>query len=273
MSRTGVRKSSRSTRQPTRSPGRPPVGRREDRVQFWAAIARGLFPVAAVASARVSWVVGARWFRQAGGMPRTQFASTAQPLVGRFLCFAEREQLALLRVQGHGVRECARQLHRAPSRELRRNASTRSGALDYRATTAQWHADRAARRPKRRNWRHRCPCGSMCRTDWQASSPRRPVRSRTARRYRGKAVGTGHAKTGGGLALGARSRSHTGSCSTSRTTSPCVSSTKPSIRRCMSKVAEHYDKNSPHVCEPVARCACLAPELAAPASASCRRSC
>jgi hypothetical protein len=34
------------------------------------------------------------------------------------------------------------------SRELRRNAATRSGELDYRATTAQWHADRAARRPK-----------------------------------------------------------------------------------------------------------------------------
>ena len=34
------------------------------------------------------------------------------------------------------------------SRELRRNAATRSGGLDYRATTAQWHAERAARRPK-----------------------------------------------------------------------------------------------------------------------------
>src|SRR2546429_3180107 len=34
------------------------------------------------------------------------------------------------------------------SRELRRNAATRSGKLEYRATTAQWHADRRARRPK-----------------------------------------------------------------------------------------------------------------------------
>src|SRR5205814_1335913 len=32
--------------------------------------------------------------------------------------------------------------------ELRRNAATRSGRLEYRATTAQWHADRRARRPK-----------------------------------------------------------------------------------------------------------------------------
>jgi IS30 family transposase len=34
------------------------------------------------------------------------------------------------------------------SRELRRNAATRSGDFQYRATTAQWHAERKARRPK-----------------------------------------------------------------------------------------------------------------------------
>src|SRR6266545_2431762 len=34
------------------------------------------------------------------------------------------------------------------SRELRRNASTRSHSLAYRATTAQWHAERRASRPK-----------------------------------------------------------------------------------------------------------------------------
>jgi len=63
----------------------------------------------------------------------------------------EREQIALLRVQQHGVREIARQLARSAStisRELRRNAASRSGGFEYRATTAQWHADRAARRPK-----------------------------------------------------------------------------------------------------------------------------
>jgi IS30 family transposase len=45
----------------------------------------------------------------------------------------------------------ARQIGRSAStisREVRRNAATRSGGLDYRAITAQWHADRAARRPK-----------------------------------------------------------------------------------------------------------------------------
>ena len=49
------------------------------------------------------------------------------------------------------MREIARRLGRSPStisRELRRNAATRSGGLEYRATTAQWHADRRAWRPK-----------------------------------------------------------------------------------------------------------------------------
>ena len=137
--------------QPLRSPGRPPVGRREDRVCFWAAIARGLYPERAVLEARVSWVVGTRWSRHAGGMPPTHLAPSAPPLSGRYLSFAEREHLALLHIQGLGVRECARRLGRAPStisRELRRNAGRRSGHLDYTATTAQWHADRAAQRPK-----------------------------------------------------------------------------------------------------------------------------
>lgn len=145
------RRSDRSGRTKLSSPGRPPVGQRADRQRFWAAIAGGEYPDAAVADTRVSGVVGARWFREGGGMPPSQLAASAPPLSGRYLSFAEREVLALLRAQGHGVRPIARQLGRAPStlsRELRRNAATRSGGLAYRASTAQWHADRAARRPK-----------------------------------------------------------------------------------------------------------------------------
>jgi transposase-like protein len=130
-----------------RSPGRPPVGRREHRQRFWAAIARGLGSDAAGIEAGVSPAVGVRWFREGGGMPTVTMA----PLSGRYLSFAEREEIALLRATGCGVREIARQLDRSPStisRELRRNAATRSGRLDYRASTAQWHADQRARRPK-----------------------------------------------------------------------------------------------------------------------------
>jgi len=84
-------------------------------------------------------------------MPPSHLSRSSKPLCGRYLSFAEREEIARLRAQGHGVREMARRLGRAPStisRELRRHAATRRGGLEYRATTAQWHAERAARRPK-----------------------------------------------------------------------------------------------------------------------------
>jgi IS30 family transposase len=67
------------------------------------------------------------------------------------LSFAEREEIAILHARECGVREIARRTARSPptiSRELRRNAATRGGSVEYRATAAQWHADRRARRPK-----------------------------------------------------------------------------------------------------------------------------
>jgi hypothetical protein len=89
----------------------------------------------------------ARRSRWGGGM------RTVSPdqLSGRYLSFAEREEIAILRGQQLGVREMARRLGRSPStisRELCRNASTRSCGAPHRATTAQWHAERRAGRPK-----------------------------------------------------------------------------------------------------------------------------
>jgi transposase, IS30 family len=130
-----------------RSPGRRSVARREGRQWFWAAIARGVSSEDAAAAAGVSAAVGVRWFREGGGMPPL----SPRPPSGRYLSFGERREIALLRAGGAGVREIARRLRRAPSavsRELRRDAATRSGRLEYRASTAQWHADRRARRPK-----------------------------------------------------------------------------------------------------------------------------
>jgi IS30 family transposase len=147
----GRRRSDRALRGKLRSPGRPGVARREHRCRFWAFIAAGLSSEDAAMEVGVSQPVGFRWFRKAGGMPPSHLSRSSKPLSGRYLSFAEREEIALLRAQGHGVREMARRLGRAPStisRELRRNAATRGGGLEYRATTAQWHAERAARRPK-----------------------------------------------------------------------------------------------------------------------------
>jgi IS30 family transposase len=145
------RRSDRALRGKLRSPGRPGVARREDRRRFWAAIAAGLSSEDAAMEAGVSQPVGFRWFRQAGGMAPTHLSRSAKPPTGARLSFAEREEIALWRAQGTGVREIARRLGRAAStisRELRRNAATRSGGLEYRASTAQWHAERSARRPK-----------------------------------------------------------------------------------------------------------------------------
>ena len=134
-----------------RSPGRPGVARREERRRFWALIAAGRSSEGAAVEVGASQPVGSRWFREAGGMPPTHLCPCAKPPTGRYLSFDERENIALMRAQGFGVRHMARELTRDPStisRELRRNAATRAGGFDYRATTAQWHAERTARRPK-----------------------------------------------------------------------------------------------------------------------------
>ena len=76
--------------------------------------------------------------------------SLAEP-TGRYLTFEEREEIAILRAKDKGVREIARTIGRDPgtvSRELRRNAATRSGTQHYRAGVAQWKAQQAAKRPK-----------------------------------------------------------------------------------------------------------------------------
>ena len=147
----GRRRSDWALRAKCPSPGRPGVALREDRRRFWTLIAAGQSSWGAAIGVGVSEAVGSRWFREAGGMPPSTLGRSSQPPSGRYLSFAEREEIALWRAQGHGVREVARRLGRSAStisRELRRNAATRSGGLEYRATTAQWHAERAARRPK-----------------------------------------------------------------------------------------------------------------------------
>ena len=129
-----------------RSPGRPPIHRDVERV-FWVKVAEGLTSEDAAIACGVSGPVGSRWFRERGGMPSIQLS----PPSGRYLSFVEREEIALLRAQGCGVRTIAGQVGRSPStisRELRRNAATRGGRLDYRASIAQWKAELAARRPK-----------------------------------------------------------------------------------------------------------------------------
>jgi len=138
------RRSDRSGRAPLLSPGRPPVAERDERRRFWVAITAGMASEDAAVEAGASQAVGTRWFRKAGGMPPSMFGSSAKPLSGRYLSFAEREEIALFRVQGCSMQEVARRLGQAASNDLpgaaaqRRHpqrrpraasASTRSGSV------------------------------------------------------------------------------------------------------------------------------------------------
>lgn len=137
----------RGIRPPLGSVGRPSVGLIGAYEQFWAVIAQGQSTDDAAAACGVSTAVGARWFRHGGGMYKSVTSNSSD----RYLSFDEWEDISLLNAQGHGVRDIARQIERSPStisRELRRNAATRGGYVEYRATTAHWHAKRRARRPK-----------------------------------------------------------------------------------------------------------------------------
>lgn len=129
-----------------RSPGAP-SHRREVERQFWQQIAKGITSEKAAEAVGVSQPVGTRWFRHRGGMP----LFISKPISERYLSFSEREEIALLRAQDIGVREIARVIGRSPStvsRELTRNAATRGGKLEYRASVAQWKSELVARRPK-----------------------------------------------------------------------------------------------------------------------------
>ncbi|MFD5822774.1 IS30 family transposase [Nesterenkonia xinjiangensis] len=128
------------------SPGAPATPRSVER-QFWKEITKGLSSEDAAGAVGVSPAVGARWFRQGGGMSTIELTEPG----GRYLSFSERDEITILKAQNIGVRQIARRLGRDPatiSRELRRNAATRGGKLEYRASVAQWKAELMARRPK-----------------------------------------------------------------------------------------------------------------------------
>ena len=121
MQKRKRRRSDRAGRPAMRSPGRPPVAGREEQQRFWKAIARGLSSEDAAVSCGVSPPVGGRWFREGGGMAPISVA----PRSARYLSCAEREEIAIRRAQGAGVRDIARRLRRAPSTVSRELLATR----------------------------------------------------------------------------------------------------------------------------------------------------
>ena len=148
------------------------VVRRQDAVnidkRFWKAIARGVSSWDAALEAGVSQPVGTRWFRENGGMPPTNLT----PLSGRYLSFAEREEIALLHAQKVGVREIARRIERASVDDLARTA-TECGDAQWRIRISRVDGT-VARRAEiqapegREAGRQRGAAAGTCRSDWQA---------------------------------------------------------------------------------------------------------
>src|SRR4051794_8274387 len=104
---------------------------KELRRRFWWLIAAGSSTEAAADAVGVGRETGSRWFLEAGGMPPMDLAEAK----GRYLSFSEREEIALDRAAGLGVRAIARRLGRSPStisREIARGCLIRRPRGRYR---------------------------------------------------------------------------------------------------------------------------------------------
>ena len=183
-----------------------------------------------------SQAVGSRWFRHRGGMP-IDLGSAVGPVSDVPRTRGDRD---LKGAGTSGVCEIAYQLCRAPStisRELRRNAATRGGKLDYRASVAQWKAELVAQRPKDREAGRERPAA---RVRAGAAVGPGPPRGRDAGRGPGcgavegpqQAASRGPA-VGYGMEPGADRQP--AERSTSPMMTPCGSATRRSTRRSMSK--------------------------------------
>jgi len=220
----------------TRFGGHPPAGRREHRVRFWEAIARGASSVDAAAEAGVLPEIGVRWFRKGGGMPPLSLA----PVSGRYLSFAEREEIAVLLARGCGVREIARQLGRAPStisRELQRNSRSGPAGLSIGPRPPKHTLTVARDDRSRRSSRSTRSCVAMCRT----GSPDRcsgPTGASRVRRSAGAGGVRDRERTGAGGSPGARSRSPLVCAWTSPMMSRCAFLMRRSISRSLCRAAE-----------------------------------
>ena len=138
---------------------------RSVRQRFWLLIQAGVLREDAAREVGYNGGQGRRWFDQSGGVIP---AYVLKPPGGRFLSFAEREEILAGVERGESMRLIAGRLGRAPStvlRELRRNmrhqlyrsrsrlkaksvGRPRTQPWDYRPSVAQLRADFNARRPK-----------------------------------------------------------------------------------------------------------------------------
>jgi IS30 family transposase len=111
---------------------------------FWAALQAGDFLTDAAAVAQTRRHRGLVWLREAGGVrPRR-----GRNLRGRYLSFAEREEIALGLARRESMRRLAARLGRNVSTISREVARNRDSRGRYRASTAHAQAYERAGRPK-----------------------------------------------------------------------------------------------------------------------------
>lgn len=211
------------------SPGVPSLQHEIER-RFWNQIATGLTSERAVETVGMSSAVGSRWFRYRGGMPLFM----SNPISDRYLSSAEREEIGLLSAQNIGVREIARRIGRSPStvsRELARNASTRGGHLEYRASVAQWKVEHFAKRPKPAKLvvNRRLHSYVQERLEDKVCA-QMAVRLPPPSRHRSRGGINRIAETESGSMVGPRNRSPTANGSNSPMMNPCAFLTKPVAR-------------------------------------------
>lgn len=148
--------------------------RRDVRRQYWQLIRSGCLRAEAAAQMGLDEATGKRWFRQAGGV--VPAFVRVQPS-GRYLSFAEREEIFAGVQREEPIRQIARRLGRPPStvqRELRRNMRYR-----YRSRS---RLDGGPGRPRLRPWDYR-PSKAQLRTDLRGSRPK-PAKLATNQRLR-----------------------------------------------------------------------------------------
>ena len=123
---------------------RRPILPRSVRVVFFDGIRSGLLVDQAAGLAGINHHTALRWFADVGGV----MSNAPGAASGRYLSFAEREEIALGRAAGRSIRAIAAGLGRQPStisREIARNSGRRDV---YRASVAEDRAQQRARRSK-----------------------------------------------------------------------------------------------------------------------------
>ena len=190
------------------SPGRPTVAWREDRVRFWAAIARGLKTEDAAAEAGVSSPVGVpvvppRWRRESmsvsngvGPLPVVRASARRSRSYGAGSWCAGDRAAARPRARRRSRGSCA-----ATRRHGRGGSSTRR-----RSRSGTPSVVLAGRR--RRSWSRTSGCATTCRSGSRGGPPSRTDAGRGPATGRSGRAGTSRiAATAGGCRAGARSRS------------------------------------------------------------------